>query len=109
MSSLIHTSSQFDKNASTIDGTQVSLQHYDVSMRTDIDKTEQAHNAMNLALGKPTQSFAMYASKQVSTKKEPWEINIKTKKNKGYRDSLGQDSLYSKGELGDTPENKTEN
>ena len=66
MSSLMHTSSQFDKNASTIDGTQVSLQHYDVSMKTDIDRSEQAHNSMNLALGKPTQSFAMYQSKQVS-------------------------------------------
>ena len=50
----MHTSSQFDKNASTIDGTQVSLQHYDVSMKTDIDRSEQAHNSMNLALGKPT-------------------------------------------------------
>ena len=87
----MHTSSQFDKNASTIDGTQVSLQHYDVSMKTDIDRSEQAHNSMNLALGKPTQSFAMYQSKMAPSKKEPWEINIKTKKQGVHqaRDSLG--------------------
>ena len=37
----MNTSSQFDKNASTtIDGTQVSLQHYDVSLRTDVDAND---------------------------------------------------------------------
>ena len=41
MGSLMNTSSQFDKNASTtIDGTQVSLQHYDVSLRTDVDAND---------------------------------------------------------------------
>jgi hypothetical protein len=54
MNSMMHTSSQFDKYASTIDGTQVSLQHYQVSMRSEVDPAEQAHNNMNLALGKPT-------------------------------------------------------
>ena len=51
----MNNSSQFEKNAaSTIDGTLVSLQHYDVSLRTDADPADQAHNSMNLSLGKPT-------------------------------------------------------
>ena len=39
-------------NASTIDG---SMNLYDTSMYTQTDAMEQAHNSMNLALGKPTQ------------------------------------------------------
>jgi hypothetical protein len=62
---------------------------------------------MNLALGKPTQSFAMYASKQVSTKKEPWEINIKSKHRHG--DSIGQDSIYSNGHIMNNGNNTDEN
>jgi hypothetical protein len=60
MNSFLNTSSQFDKNASTtLDGTQVSLNNQDISMRTDVDPADQAHNSMNLSLGKPTQSFAL--------------------------------------------------
>ena len=58
MSSLLNSSSQFDKGqlSTTVDGTQVSIQHA-FDMYTDVDPAEQRHNAMNLALGKPTQSF----------------------------------------------------
>jgi len=57
MNSIMHNSSQFDKgNASTIDGTQMSIQQQ-FEMRTEVDPLEQQHNCMNLALGKPTQSF----------------------------------------------------
>jgi hypothetical protein len=56
--------SNYDKNASTtIDGTQVSIQNYDISMRTDVDPVEQAHNSMNLSLGKPTQTHQQQFSK----------------------------------------------
>lgn len=57
MNSFMHSSSQFDNknmNASTIDG---SMNLYDTSMYTQTDAMEQAHNSMNLALGKPTQTF----------------------------------------------------
>lgn len=58
MNSFMHSSSQFDNknmNASTVDG---SINHlYDTSMFTQTDALEQAHNSMNLALGKPTQTF----------------------------------------------------
>lgn len=38
MKSLFNRSSQYDKNASTtLDGTQVSVQNYDISLRTDVD------------------------------------------------------------------------
>jgi len=54
----MNSSSQFNKNASTtIDGTTVSLQNLDVSLPTDRGPAEQAHNSMNLQLGKPTESF----------------------------------------------------
>lgn len=69
MNSLMHTSSQFEsKNlASTIDGTNnSSLIHHSVSVKTDVDPFEQAHNSMNLALGKPTQQFGTHQSKQYS-------------------------------------------
>ena len=57
MNSIMHNSSQFDRgNASTIDGTQMSIQQQ-FEMRTEADPLEQQHNCMNLALGKPTQSF----------------------------------------------------
>lgn len=57
VNSVLNTSSQFDKgNASTLDGTQMSIQHQ-FEMKTDIDPMEQQHNCMNLVLGKPTQSF----------------------------------------------------
>ena len=70
MNSLMHTSSQFDSknmNASTIDGGTVhsSLIQHSVSVKTDADPFEQAHNSMNLALGKPTQQFGTQ-SKQFS-------------------------------------------
>ena len=58
MNSLLNKSSQFDQGnmSTTIDGTQMSLQHqFDIS--TEVDPAEQKHNAMNLALGKPTQRF----------------------------------------------------
>lgn len=59
MSSLLNTSSHFDKaNASTVEGTQLSVQHM-FDMSTEIDPAEQRHNSMNLALGKPTQQFNM--------------------------------------------------
>ena len=50
MSSLLNTSSHFDRaNASTVEGTQMSVQHvFDSS--TDVDPAEQRHNSMNLAL-----------------------------------------------------------
>lgn len=58
MNSIMHTSSQFDSknmnNASTHDG---SIIQHSVSVKTEIDPFEQAHNNMNLALGKPTQHF----------------------------------------------------
>lgn len=55
MNDFLNSSSQFDKNNSTtIDGTQVSIQQHEISLRTDIDRGEQAHNSMNLTLGKPT-------------------------------------------------------
>lgn len=58
--SLFGRSSQYDRaNASTtVDGTLASLQYPEVSLKTDVDPLEQAHNNMNLALGKPTQNFA---------------------------------------------------
>ena len=57
MNSMMHNSSQFDKaNASTLDGTQMSI-HQQFEMKTETDPLEQQHNCMNLALGKPTQSF----------------------------------------------------
>lgn len=54
----MHNSSQFDQgNMSTTagDGSQLQQNHFSVS--TDVDPLEQKHNSMNLALGKPTQSF----------------------------------------------------
>ena len=56
VNSVMNTSSQFDKNASTLDGTQMSIQHQ-FEMKTDVDPHEQQHNCMNLVLGKPTQQF----------------------------------------------------
>jgi hypothetical protein len=56
--SLMHNSSQFDRGnlSTTVDGTQFSnLQHYE--LHDDADPLEQKHNSINLALGKPTQSF----------------------------------------------------
>ena len=54
--SLMHNSSQFDRAnmSSTIDN---SMNNNQFSISTEIDPMEQKHNAMNLALGKPTQSF----------------------------------------------------
>lgn len=52
----MHNSSQFDKgNMSTVDNSIMMNNQFSIS--TEIDPLEQKHNAMNLALGKPTQSF----------------------------------------------------
>lgn len=54
----MHNSSQFDRGnlSTTVDGTQFSnLHHYE--LHDDADPLEQKHNSINLALGKPTQSF----------------------------------------------------
>ena len=55
--SLMHNSSQFDQGnvSTTMDGSQMQQNHFSVS--TEVDPLEQKHNSMNLALGKPTQSF----------------------------------------------------
>lgn len=60
MNSIMHSTSQFDKTgaASTLDQTMSHL--HDTSMYTNADLMEQAHNSMNLALGKPTQSFGIH-------------------------------------------------
>lgn len=61
MNSIMHNSSQFDmsrQNASTIDGTQISVMNYtNDGFGDNAVSQEQQHNCMNLALGKPTQSF----------------------------------------------------
>lgn len=56
--SLMHNSSQFDRGnlSTTIDGSVNVHNHVSVST-TEVDPLEQKHNSMNLALGKPTQSF----------------------------------------------------
>jgi hypothetical protein len=70
-------------NASTVDG---SINHlYDTSMNTQIDPLEQAHNSMNLALGKPTQTF------HEKNKSE----SIPVAETVSAVDHLAQDSLYS--------------
>lgn len=53
----MHNSSQFDRGniSTTLEGSQLQHNHFSVS--TDVDPLEQKHNSMNLALGKPTQSF----------------------------------------------------
>lgn len=109
MGSLMNTSSQFDKNASTtIDGTQVSLQHYDVSLRTDVDANDQAHNSMNLSLGKPTQSFTMQPHK-FNTKKPSIGNTIFNNKSKHLRNgSIGQDSMFSNMKENNTIQDKIE-
>ena len=51
----MHSTSQFDAKtgaASTLDQTMSNI--HDTSMYTNVDLMEQAHNSMNLALGKPT-------------------------------------------------------
>lgn len=60
MGSFFGRSSGYDKHnvSTTVDGTLASLQQQEVSLRTDVDRMDQAHNSMNLSLGKPTQSFA---------------------------------------------------
>ena len=86
MNSFMHSSSQFDNknmNASTIDG---SMNLYDTSMFTQTDAMEQAHNSMNLALGKPTQSF--------HGKNQSLSIPADGMRNTNF-DPLAQDSLYS--------------
>ena len=68
MSSFMNHSSQFDKaNASTIDGTNISVMQYTDGIQ-ELDSQEQQHNCMNLALGKPTQSFRMPISRRVPKK-----------------------------------------
>jgi len=70
-------------NASTIDG---SMNLYDTSMYTQTDAMEQAHNSMNLALGKPTQTF--------HGKNQSLSIPVDGLRNPNF-DPLAQDSLYS--------------
>lgn len=48
--------------STTIDGTQFSIQQQYLEGKTDVDPLEQAHNTMNLSLGKPTQNFNPHAS-----------------------------------------------
>ena len=101
--SMFGRSSHFDRaNASTtVDGTLASLQYPEISLKTDVDPLEQAHNSMNLALGKPTQNFGaqpvvakkrnlekLYGPKQIKKLNE----NSVTRK---HHNTLQEDSIYS--------------
>lgn len=103
MNSIMHNSSQFDRgNASTIDGTQMSIQQQ-FEMRTEVDPLEQQHNCMNLALGKPTQSFrssmqgapgALFAGSAAGNHAPPMMFSNSTNKH-ARQSTMNHDSIIS--------------
>ena len=72
-------------------------------MRTDVDPLEQQHNAMNLALGKPTQSFrssmqgaagALFAGSAVGGQAIPMLFSNSTNKH-ARQNTMNHDSIIS--------------
>ena len=77
-----------------------SLQQHDISLRTDVlDPLDQAHNSMNLSLGKPTQSFAQPAAAKKRNLEKLYgpkylgKLNEKSVKKQHH--TLQEDSIYS--------------